>query len=149
MSAANISETLIIGASAATIFQLLANPHQHHEFDGSGSVQGAVSGPTTLTLGDTFTIDMRIIVPYRMTNTVVEYTADRLIAWRTRAPVQWRYQLEPVAGGTQVTETWDVSHVSGALVRALAAVGWRSRTRRAIRLTLLRLKAITEAGDIP
>ena len=52
---------------------------------------------------------MRIGLPYRIGNTVVEYEPDRLIAWRHAGGHRWRYELEPVDGGTKVTETFDWS----------------------------------------
>ena len=55
-------------------------------------------------------------MPYRTTNTVVEFEADRRIAWKTTmGPLGliggriWRYELEPAEDGTLVRETWDVS----------------------------------------
>ena len=48
-------------------------------------------------------------VPYLTKNTVVEYDEDRLIAWRHLGKHRWRYELEPVEGGTKVTETFDWS----------------------------------------
>ncbi len=53
-----------------------------------------------------------------MTNTVIEFEQDRRIAWQTvlAGPLGrflggriWRYELEPVEGGTKVTESWDLS----------------------------------------
>ena len=54
-----------------------------------------------------------------MVSTVVEFEQDRRLAWQTLPPyplVQkvaggriWRYELEPVEGGTLVRESWDIS----------------------------------------
>ena len=53
---------------------------------------------------------MKWIVPYRITNTVVEFEPDARIAWRHFAGHRWRYELEAVDGGTRVTESFDISH---------------------------------------
>ena len=52
-------------------------------------------------------MDMRLGVPYRVRNTVVEFEEDRLIAWRHFGGHIWRYRLDPVDGGTDVTEEFD------------------------------------------
>jgi hypothetical protein len=54
-------------------------------------------------------MSMKQRVPYRVTNIVVEYEKDRRLAWRHFGGHVWRYELEPVAGGTRVTETFDWS----------------------------------------
>jgi hypothetical protein len=70
-------------------------------------VRGA--DPEPLRLGTKFGMNMKIGVPYLITNTVVEYEQDRLIAWRHWGRHRWRYELEPVEGGTEVTESFDWS----------------------------------------
>jgi hypothetical protein len=108
----------VIPAPAADIFDLLVDPARHVEIDGSGTVQEARSGGRRLGLGDAFGMDMKIGVAYSTRNVVVEFDENRRIAWRTMAsgPVgwfvagrTWRYELEPVDGGTRVRETWDIS----------------------------------------
>lgn len=100
-----------IAAPADVIFDILANPAEHPLIDGSGSVKkptGAV--PERLALGTKFGMDMKIGLPYKMTNEVVEFEEDRLIAWRHYGHHVWRYRLEPVDGGTKVTEEFDWTH---------------------------------------
>jgi uncharacterized protein YndB with AHSA1/START domain len=98
----------VIPAAPGLIFELLADPRQHHVFDGSGSVKEArISAPTRLSLGATFAMNMRIGLPYRITNTVVEFEENRRIAWRHFGGHIWRYILTPVEGGTLVTEQFD------------------------------------------
>jgi hypothetical protein len=108
----------VIPAPAGEIFALLADPGRHHEIDGSGSVQLPKSGGQRVKRGDQFGMKMKRGVPYSTTNTVVEFEDDRRIAWKTCShnvigtilggPI-WRYELEPVDGGTRVRETWDIS----------------------------------------
>jgi len=103
-----ISCSLVVPASADEIFDLLADPRQHHTFDGSDTVRAArAHGPSRLTLGDRFGMDMRMGVPYRITNEVVEFEENRRIAWRHFGHHIWRYELEPVEGGTRVTESFE------------------------------------------
>ena len=45
-------------------------------------------------LGDRFGMDMKLGVPYRMSSTVVEYEADRLLAWAHFGGHRWRYELD-------------------------------------------------------
>lgn len=148
MSTETVSATLTIHAPAASVFAILADPRQHRSIDGSDSVQRLVSGPERLALGSTFEMRMRLVVGYTMRSTVVEFEEGRLIAWRTRAPVRWRYELRPEGNATVVTETWDISGLPVALRVALRLAGFPGRTRRALRLTLLRLKAIAESAGL-
>ena len=103
-----VSVERIIPVAPGLIFELLADPRQHGIFDGSGSVKAArVSAPTRLSLGAEFTMDMKIGVPYKMTNTVVEFEENHRIGWRHFGGHIWRYILEPVDGGTLLTEQFD------------------------------------------
>jgi uncharacterized protein YndB with AHSA1/START domain len=109
--ARTVSASRVIAASPAEIFDLLADPTQHHVIDGSDTVLAARSGnPERLSLGARFGMDMKMGLPYRITNEVVEFEEGRLIAWRHFGHHIWRYQLEPVEGGTKVTESFDWSH---------------------------------------
>lgn len=140
-----VRETIGIEAPAEVVFDLLANPAQHCEIDGSTTVRRLRRGPARLSMGATFTMSMRLFgVPYRITNRVVEFVPNRLIAWRHFEPQRWRYELEPVPGGTRVTESFDYSYWSGAGRRFIRVLGWPGRNQRAITETLQRLKAHAE-----
>jgi len=141
----------VVAAPPSAVFALLADPSRHREFDGSGTLRAAVGGSRRLAKGDTFTMSMRAGVPYTMVNEVVELEPDRLIAWQPR-PVQswarpfiggriWRYELEPVEGGTLVRETWDISQ------EAVKPVVWplRRLTRIGMTRSLERLAALVAA----
>ena len=113
-----ISVQRLVPAAPEPIFDLLADPAGHAEIDGGGTVKGARSGGRRLALGDRFGMDMHLGVAYSTRNTVIELDENRRIAWQTTAsgPLGtvlggriWRYELEPVEGGTLVTETWDLS----------------------------------------
>jgi uncharacterized protein YndB with AHSA1/START domain len=112
----------VIPAPADQIFAILADPSRHHEIDGSGTVKTAKEASHRVKLGDKFGMSMKLGLPYTMVSTVIELEDDRRIAWQSRPPGVfgkisggriWRYELEPVDGGTRVTETWDISQEVG------------------------------------
>jgi uncharacterized protein YndB with AHSA1/START domain len=139
-----VSDSIVIAAPAADVFAVLADPRQHPRFDGSGTVRGVITGPDALALGSRFGMRMRAGLPYRVSNVVVEYEKDRRIAWRHGGRHVWRYELEPVDGGTRVTETFDWSHA--VLRRVFDVTAVPRRNARAITATLGRLKGIVEEG---
>lgn len=103
-----VSRSVVVPASPSEIFDLLADPRRHGEIDGSGSVKGAqADAPERLSMGSKFGMNMRIAVPYKMTNTVVEFEENVRIGWCHIGGHIWRYILEPVEGGTRVTEEFD------------------------------------------
>lgn len=143
-----MSRSVDVAATPPEVFDLLADPHQHSAFDGSGSVRGRLSGPHRLALGSRFgmrmRMRMRIGVAYTIRNTVVEYETDRVIAWRHASGHRWRYRLEPLdEHRTRVTETFDWS--TARTPRLLEWMRAPQRNARAIELTLERLKGIVEA----
>ncbi|MBK5221377.1 MAG: TIGR01777 family oxidoreductase [Acidimicrobiia bacterium] len=136
-----VSVTRTIAASATDIFAVLTDPSQHARIDGSGSVTGSHdSDPEPLRLGSRFSMGMKIGVPYRMSNEVVEYEPDRLIAWTHFGGHRWRYQLQPVEGGTRVTETFDWSTSKAPWFIEL--LGWPRRHPPAMAATLERLDEV-------
>ena len=128
----------VIPASPEAIFDVLADPAKHQLIDGSGSVMGCRSGnPERLSLGAKFGMDMKQGVRYKMSNTVSEFEENRLIEWHHFARHKWRYELEPVAGGTRVTESFNYG--SSPLTAGLVLVGYPERHRKSIDQTLERL----------
>ncbi len=101
--------SVVVDAPASEIFDLLADPRRHHEIDGSGTVREArLTAPERLSAGATFGMKMRYGVPYRITNTVVEFEENEVIAWRHLGHHVWRYRLEALDDGrTKVTEEFD------------------------------------------
>ncbi|MFK8844207.1 SRPBCC family protein [Streptomyces sp. Ac-502] len=140
-----ISRSIVITAPPSAVFSVLANPHRHADFDGSGTVKNAVSGPARLGMNDTFKTAMKLFgVRYQIVNTVVEFEADRRIAWCHPGKHRWRYELEEADGTTRVSETCDfsTSPVRGLLVRT----PWPRWNAEGIEKTLPRLKALVENG---
>lgn len=135
-----VTATTVVSAAPEAVFALLANPHRHHEFDGSGTVRRAVSAPQQLTLGARFGMDMKTRLPYRIANRVVEFQPDRRIAWCHFAKAVWRYELEPVPGGTRITETFDYG--SSPLRWGIELAKFPTVNARSIRDTLARLREI-------
>ncbi|MBI5088354.1 MAG: SRPBCC family protein [Actinobacteria bacterium] len=138
----------IIPAEASKIFDLIADPARHHEIDGSGTVRDTTTGSQRLQLGSKFGMKMKAGLPYSMVSTVVEFDEDRRLAWQTTTPLPilgslvggriWRYELEPVEGGTRVRESWDITHEKvKAVVRPM-----RGSTRKAMEKTLERIEQI-------
>jgi len=115
-----VSRSTIVPAPAQMIFDLLADPRRHGEIDGSGSIQSAqINAPERLSLDATFGMQMKIGVRYKITNTVVEFEEGKIIAWRHFGGHIWRYILEPVDGGTKVTEQFDWNKSKSPLVLKL------------------------------
>ena len=105
-----------------------------------------------LTLGSTFGMSMKMGVPYTVTNTVIEFEQDRRIAWQTvlAGPLGrflggriWRYELEPVDGGTKVAESWDLSQDKQAFFLKNPKIG--QHTAASMSKSLDRLAEITES----
>lgn len=122
---------------------MLADPRMHPIIDGSGSLQRVVNGPERLSLGAKFGMSMRIGVPYRVTNVVVEFDEPRRIAWRHFGGHIWRYELDPAPEGTKVTETFDGRTSRAPWLLRLMAVERKHPT--AMEATLERLASLVES----
>lgn len=146
MSSRQISASTTIDAPPSVVFDILSDPRQHARIDGSGSVGNVIEAPDRLRAkGDTFTVQMQLMVPYKITNTVVEHDTDHRIAWRHFGGHRWRYVLEPTDdGGTTVTETFDYSRYPDLGARVLKLTGFLRRNRHGIEQTLVRLKQAAE-----
>jgi hypothetical protein len=148
----------VIPAPPEEIFELLADPRRHRMIDRSGSVRDSKDAPPRLSLGAKFDMAMKLGFPYTMTNEVVEFEEGRRIAWQPRPAARlarsfggriWRYELDPLQGGTRVRETWDISQERWVFARAgglaFGAPGFKfmvkpTRTRAAMAATLERIE---------
>ena len=130
-----IKASLRIQAPASLIFQILANPQRHKDFDGSGMLRGAVLDRPISEVGDTFTMKMhRLGDDYLMLNYVVEFEPDRRIFWEPApgdssraegndpskvgiaAGYRWGYILTPESEvATVVTEVFDYGPLSESI----------------------------------
>ena len=144
MSERVVSVSRVIKASPEAIFDVLAAPARHAEIDGSGMVQELRGESNRLELGSKFGMDMKMgILPYRITSTVKEFEENRLIAWAHFGKHRWRYELEPVDGGTKVTESFDWSYSMAPKVIELA--GYPKKHPANMEATLERLASVVES----
>ena len=142
------SARIEINAPAQQIFDLIADPRCHQLFDGSGTVQGSISGPVRLHLGAKFGMAMKIRLPYRITNTVVAFEEGRKISWCHLMKWTWSYELEELADGkTRVTETFDAREIPLFAKRWLKVTGAMGHNPKWIAKSLVRLKAICETNQ--
>lgn len=140
MSQRFVLESRFIPVPADKIFDLLANPYEHHRLDGSGTVQLPREGaPRRLYLSARFSMDMKMGASYMTANRVVAFEENRVIAWCHWARFVWRYELEPQEGGTLVTESFDFRKPWGY---PLIALGWAGKTRESIKKTLVQIEEI-------
>ena len=132
----------LVHSNTHDLFAVVANPHRHHEFDGSGTVEPQVIGPRELRLGDRFRVSMRLgKVPYAITSTVVDLVADRVIEWRHPGGHSWRWEFDPQhEGHTVVTEAFDYSKVRFPSIYELIRAP--ERNTRSIRGSLLTLQRL-------
>ena len=135
-----VSVERFVTASPEVIFNFLADPRNHSLIDGSGSVRDTQTGvPERLSIGAKFGMQMKIGVPYKITNEVVEFVESKQISWRHMGGHIWRYILEPVADGTNVTEQFDYTNARSVLILRLAM--YPSRNEKSMIKTLNKLAA--------
>jgi hypothetical protein len=116
-----------IAAEPAAIFAILRDPNGHIAIDASGMLMWASGSPASAA-GDTFVMHMDRdalrdvdLGQYQVTVIFVTYEQDREIAWTVGRTAGERYghvygyRLEPIRGGTLVTEYYDWSKINGPL----------------------------------
>ena len=146
-----VSVERVIPAPPEAIFDLVADAGKHPVIDGSGTVKEAKPGaPERLALGSKFGMNMKLGVSYSMVNEVIEFEDNRRIAWQAkpRGPMGrlaggriWRYELEPVDGGTRVRESWDISRDhQRAFFKRMGSL--QARTKESMEKTLARIEEI-------
>lgn len=116
-----------IEASSARIFEILADPQRHVDFDGSDMLRGAVSTDVISGVGEIFSMKMYFepLGDYVMLNHIFEYEPNRRIGWEPApgdavsaqdgvfaigvpAGQRWSFELTPDgADATIVTEIYD------------------------------------------
>lgn len=118
-----VSASAVVDAPAEEVFEYVRRPANHAAISGDHSVRASISGPEALSLGDRFGVSMRIVLPYRITNKVVEFEPGRRIAWSHVGGHRWRWQIEPEGEGRcRATETFDLS--TARFPPALRLVGY-------------------------
>jgi len=140
------SARIVINAPAAKIFDIIARPALHPKIDGTNSVKSVNWGPDRLSLGAKFGMRMKIGIRYKITNIVVEFQDNQLIAWRHLGRWVWRYELRELSSNqTEVTESFDGR--PSPLQWWLKARGSYSYAEKALAKTLVRLKKYAEDGN--
>ncbi|TDS86843.1 MULTISPECIES: SRPBCC family protein [Nesterenkonia] len=138
-----------VAAPAQEIFALVADPHRHHEIDGSGTVQNQATGPHRLSTGDRFSVRMRVFgIPYRLrlrVSIAQPPTAQRpgVLEWVQPTGHRWRWEMaasEPGMDHTVVTESYDARTQFRPVRAALTASKVYSRNGRGIEASLSRLQ---------
>ena len=153
-----------IEAPAAVIFEILANPHRHMDFDGSGMLRGTVVARPLSRVGDTFSMKMhRLGDDYLMLNYVVEFEQDRRIFWEPApgdpsraegndpskvgipAGYRWGYILTPDGDdATVVTEVFDPGPLPEDLLRDGGA--WINGTNSVVESMTASLERLEKIG---
>lgn len=136
-----VSYRIAVRAPARELWALLADPHRHHEVDGSGTVQRRVAGPHRLAAGDRFRVAMRKFgLPYSMPLTATAVDEGALVEWAHPGGHRWRWTFEDAGDGTaRVTETFDYSWARPAVRRGYELAGVPAQNGRGIQASLTRL----------
>ncbi|MEZ5381888.1 MAG: SRPBCC family protein [Microthrixaceae bacterium] len=143
-----VSVSRTIHADADAIFDVLAHPARHADIDGSGTVQASRGEQgQRLEMGSKFGMDMRMGLPYRINNTVVEFEEGRRIGWRHMGRHVWRYELEPTDEGTVVTESFDWSGALPPVKAFIKLMGYPDKHPVDMEATLERLAELTEGTE--
>lgn len=114
----------VVDGTPARLFEILADPANHQDIDGSGMVRSATGSSPVTDVGQTFVMDMRIPGrDYQMENHITAFEPGRLIEWKPARvgsePIGmlWRWELEAVGDDkTRVVHTYDWSAVTDPAV---------------------------------
>lgn len=136
----SISASLEVDASPDVVFDIVSRPENHERISGDATVKGNRFGPEQLgAVGEKFGMSMKMFgIPYRMTSTVKEFEADRLISWAHPGGHLWRWTIEPVGDGRcRIEERFDLETSKvGAPLRLL---GFPERHRENVVRSVLNL----------
>lgn len=134
-----VTRSIVVKAPAEELFALVANPHRHHELDGSGTVRDAAEGPELLAEGDRFTVRMKMYgLPYMIASTATKVEPDKVVEWRHPGGHRWRYEFQPLGPSeTRVTETFD--YHESRVAKLYEMFGFPARNAAGIEQTLARL----------
>lgn len=131
-----VSASREISASAAEIFDLIADPTKQPQWDGNDNLVEAPSGQRVHAVGDVFT--MTTTKGNTRENHVVEFEEASRIAWRPAEPGQeppghlWRWELEPIGSSrTRVVHTYDWTQLSMGDRRSARAMATTSGSLQA------------------
>lgn len=120
-----ISYRTHLAVGSDEVWQLVSNPHNHHQLNGDGSLTARVTGPTLLQPGNTFHIWMRKFgIPYTLPMRVVTADPQTGVSWQHPAGHIWGWSwVATDDGGCLVTETFDYTQVKPLLLRLWKPAG--------------------------
>lgn len=132
-SAQRVEATDRIEASPAEVFAFLADPANHKDTEPTDWVGEAIGPKRIERVGDVFGMNMyseRVGGAYTMHNEVTVFEQDRAIAWKPGKDFDddgrlqtggwvYRYDIEPVEGGSEVTLSYDWSEVPEQLAQKI------------------------------
>ena len=143
-----VSATRVMAASAARIFELIADPSRQPSWDGNDNLASSPAGQRVRQVGDVFTTTLTTGAVRE--NHVVEFIEGNKIAWqpaeRGKQPPGhlWRWELNPVNPElTSVTHTYDWTALTDTTRLARA----RATTADMLRASLDRLALLAQAPD--
>jgi uncharacterized protein YndB with AHSA1/START domain len=151
-----------IEAPAARIFEILADPQRHVDFDGSDMLRGAVSEDAISGVGDVFSLKMYFepLGDYVMVNKVVEYEPDRRIGWDPApgdavsaqddlfdvgVPVGQRWSFDLTSDGAEATIVTEIYDCARAPEHLRAAVRNGELWIDSMTVTLERLEVLCKS----
>ncbi|WP_120006599.1 SRPBCC family protein [Nesterenkonia muleiensis] len=139
--------SITVDAPAEAVYALIADPHRHHEVDGSQTVQSSAIGPHELTKGARFSVHMRKFgLPYRLPLKVTQARRPApggpgVIEWRQPTGHRWRWEFEQDGGGSRVTESYDASGQLPPVRAALKRLKTPQQNAVSIKESLRRVKS--------
>lgn len=117
-----VSASRVVDATPAEVFAMLSDPREHRNTEPGDWVRDSWDAEQLTEVGQIFGMHMHSEQndsPYEMLNEVFVLEQDRAIGWKPgrkdddgnfgAGGWSWRYDLEPVDGGTKVTITYDWS----------------------------------------
>lgn len=153
-----VSYSITVQAPASELYALLADPHRHHEVDGSGTVRSSAIGAHELTEGARFSVRMRKFgLPYRLPLKVTRAQPPGkgqpgILEWRQPTGHRWRWEFAEKAtepSTTVVTESYDSTEQIAPIRAGLGLIGVNAENATAIKASLTRVKAHAEAIKPP
>lgn len=141
-----VSAERLVHATPEAIFELIADPARQPEWDGNDNLAEAEPGQRVHAVGEVFVVTLTKGTP--RPNRVVAFEEGRVIAWRP-APTgepepghEWRWELEPVEGGTLVRHVYDWTELTDPQRFDKA----RATTSANLSASIDRLAALAESG---
>lgn len=154
---------LVLDRPLAEVFDFVAHPEQHSDFDASDTVGDCLNPGRIPGVGHVFTMEMTFtsedgeVTRYRTDNLVTRFAEGRVIEWAVgpagERPLGWRWRYEFAGEGannasTRVTETYDWTDTSQEN-RDRYGVPAFARMDLESSLALLDLALVAAHGDAP